>query len=116
MSRSPEIDGRNVAHLGGERAAHLHGELAVLHVAGDDAAAANGDQLAHDDVALQLAAHVGAFDLYPAVAATARLHDEQVAGDVAFDVAEHLDAPAVADLTLEESVFSYDEDARRVFH
>ena len=37
-------------------------------------------------------------------------------GDIAFDVAEYLDAPAVADFALEEGVFSNDEDARRVFH
>ncbi|MEI9901670.1 MAG: hypothetical protein WDN31_17900 [Hyphomicrobium sp.] len=38
-------------------------------------------------------------------AATARLHDEKVAGDLALHVAEDLDAPSVADVALEEGVF-----------
>ena len=87
-----------------------------MHVAGDLAGAANIDQLADENVALQLAAHVGRVDLHLAEAAPARLHDEHVAGDIAFDIAEDLDAAAVADLTLEEGVFSDDEYARRIFH
>ena len=115
-SRSPEIDGGMLRISAVSSAAHLHGEAAVLDVAGDLAGAADADQLAHEDVTLQLATHIGAIDLHLAEAAAAWLHDEQVAGDVAFDVAEHLDAAAVADFALEEGVFSDDEDARLVFH
>ena len=108
--------GRHVAHLGGQVAAHLHGKSSVLDVAVDRAAAANGDQLANEHLALQRAVNVGAIDLYLAEAAAAGLHDKQVARDVAFDVAEDLDAAAVADLALEEGVFSDDEYARSVVH
>jgi hypothetical protein len=68
------------------------------------------------DVALQLAAHICGVDLYLAEAATTGLHDEKVAGNVTLDITEHLDAAAVADLALEEGVFSNDEYARIVFH
>ena len=80
------------------------------------AAAADGDQLLDEDLALQRAVNVGAIDLHVAEAAPARLHDEQVARDVALDVAEDLDAAAVADLALEEGVFADDEYARTVVH
>ena len=63
----------NVAHLGGERAAHLHGELAVLHVAADLSGVAHADQLRDDDVTLQLSANIGGSHLHPAEAAAGRL-------------------------------------------
>lgn len=65
---------------------------------------------------MQLATDIGAIDLHLAETAAAWLHDEQVGGDVAFDVAEDLDAAGVADFALEEGVFSDNEDARLVFH
>jgi hypothetical protein len=64
-----------------------------------------------DDFALHVAVHVGVVGLDLAVAAAALVDENIGGGDVAFDVAVHLELTAVANLTLDRGVFPDDQNA-----
>src|SRR5205085_2712310 len=69
---------RDVADLGAEIAARLHGKLSVLYVAGDRAGAADADQVLDDHIALHSAVHVRLVYGDRAVAASALVNQERL--------------------------------------
>src|SRR5262249_47588989 len=108
--------GWHVAHLGAETAADLHGERSILHVAADRTGVADADQVLDDDIALESAAHFGAFGLHRAVALAVGVDEERTGGNVAFDVTVDLHLPAVANLALDDRVFPDDQYALMFSH
>jgi len=75
------------------------------------AVSADVNQVLDDHFALHVAVHVGGVGLDLAVAAAALMHENVGGGDVALDIAVHLELTAVANLTLDRGVFPDDQHA-----
>src|SRR5690606_26409754 len=99
---------RHIADVGAEAGADLHRELTVLHVSADLAGGADVDQIPDADVPLKRAIDVRILRPGPSAKPATLVNVHRLGRQLALDLAENLDLPAVANLAPDERVLCDD--------